>query len=135
MYIFGYKTTVFIQNLYILVKFFGKNFVFRVKSTIFWFFRTKYTFLGTKLQFLSKICILVFWQKLHFYCKFFGKCTFWCKKYKIFVFSGPNVHFWVQNYSFYPKFIFFLKFFGKNFIFSVKITILFVFRDQMYIFG
>ena len=59
MYIFGYKTTVFIQNLYILVKFFGKNFNFRVKSTNF------------------------------------------------FVFSGPNVHFWVQNYSFYPKFVHF----------------------------
>ena len=56
MYIFGYKTTVFIQNLYILVKFFGKNFIFRVKSTIFLFFRTKCTFLGTKVQFLSKIC-------------------------------------------------------------------------------
>ena len=57
MYIFGYKTTVFIQNVYILVKYFGKNFVFSVKSTIFFlFFRTKCTFLGTKLQFLSKIC-------------------------------------------------------------------------------
>ena len=56
LYIFGYKTTVFIQNLYILVKFFGKNFIFRVKSTNFLFFGTKCTFLGTKLQFLSKIC-------------------------------------------------------------------------------
>ena len=57
MYIFGYKTTIFIQNLYILVKLFGKNFLFRVKSTIFFcFFRTKCTFVGTKLQFLSKIC-------------------------------------------------------------------------------
>ena len=53
MYIFGYKTTVFIQNLYILVKCLAKTF-FRVKSTIF--FRTKCTFLGTKLHFLSKIC-------------------------------------------------------------------------------
>ena len=56
MYIFGYKTTVFIQNLYILVKFFIKNFILSVKSTIFLFFRIKCTFLGTKLQFLSKIC-------------------------------------------------------------------------------
>ena len=55
MYIFGYKTTGFIQNLYILVKYFGKNFIFSVQSTIF-FFRTKCTFLGTKLLFLSKIC-------------------------------------------------------------------------------
>ena len=56
MYIFGYKTTLSIQNLYLLVKFFGKNFIVRVKSTNFLFFRTKCTFLGTKLQFLSKIC-------------------------------------------------------------------------------
>ena len=56
MYSFGYKSTVFIQNLYILTKFFGKNFIFSVKSTIFCFFGTKCTFLGTKLQFLSKIC-------------------------------------------------------------------------------
>ena len=76
MYIFGYKTTVFIQNLYILVKFFGKNFIFRVKSTNFWVFR---------------------------------------------------VHFWVQNYSFYPKFVHFSEIFGKNFIFSVKSTIFFFF--------
>ena len=59
MYIFGYKTPVFIQNLYILVKYFGKNFIFSVKSTIFLFF------------------------------------------------GGQNVHFWVQNYTFYPKFVHF----------------------------
>ena len=123
MYIFGYKTLVFIQNLYILVKCFGKNLIFSVKST-----------------------------------KFF--------------FSGPNVHFWVQNSSFYPKFVqifcknliflkstnflFFqdqmyifgyktpvfiqnlyilVKFFGKNLIFSVKSTNFLFFQDQMYIFG
>ena len=39
MYIFGYKTTVFIQNLIILVKYFGKNFIFSVKSTNFLVFR------------------------------------------------------------------------------------------------
>ena len=87
MYIFGYKTTVFIQNLYILVKLFGKIFIFRVKSTIF------------------------------------------------FVFSGPNVHLCVQNYTFYPKFVDFSEFLGKNFIFRVKSTNFLVFRDQMYIFG
>ena len=63
MYIFGYKTTVFIQNLYILVKYFGKNFIFSVKSTIF------------------------------------------------FIGGGPNVHFWVQNYTFYPKFVHFSEIF------------------------
>ena len=66
MYIFGYKTTVFIQNLYILVKLFGKNFIFSVKSTIF------------------------------------------------FVFSGPNVHFWAQNSSFYPKFVHFSEIFWQK---------------------
>ena len=59
IYIFVYKTTLFIQNLYILMKYFGKNFIFSVKSTIF------------------------------FNC------------------LGPNVHFWVQNYSVYPKFVHF----------------------------
>ena len=65
MYSFGYKTTVSIQNLYILVKYFGKNFIFSVKSTIF----------------------LVF---------------------------GPNVHFWVQNYSFYPNFAHFSEIFANT---------------------
>ena len=65
MYIFGYKTTVFIRNLYILVKHFGKNFIFSVKSTIF-----------------------------------FG--------------GGPNVHFWVQNYTFYPKFVHFSEMFWQK---------------------
>ena len=64
MYIFGYKTTVFIQNLYILVKLFGKNFIFSIKST------------------------------------FFG--------------GGPNVHFWVQNYSFYAKFVHFSGIFWQK---------------------
>ena len=79
MYIFGYKTTVFIQNLYILVKYFGKNFIFSVKSLFF---------------------------------------------------SGPNVHFWVQNNTFYPKFVPLSEIFGKNFIFSVKSTIFLVFGTK-----
>ena len=61
MYIFGYKTTLFIQNLYILIKYLGKNFIFSVKSTSF--------------------------------------------------FLGPNVHFWVRNYTFYPKFVRFSEIF------------------------
>ena len=136
MYIFGYKTKVFIQNMYVLVKFFGKKFIFSVKSTIFCFFPDHvhswvqnysfypkmYTlvkffgknlifsvkstmflsgpkFLGTKLHFLSKICT--------FSSNCFQKLIFWSKKYNFFGFSGPNVHFWVQNYSFYPKFVHF----------------------------
>ena len=53
---FWFKTTLFMQNLYILVKVFGKNFIFIIKVQFFPFFRTKCTFLGTKVQFLSKIC-------------------------------------------------------------------------------
>ena len=37
--------------------------------------------------------------------------------------------------SFYPKFVHFSEFFGKNFIFRVKITNILFFRDQMYFFG
>ena len=65
MYIFGYKTTVFIQNLYFFLKLFGKNFTFSVKIT------------------------------------------------NSFYFSGPNVHFWVQNYSLYPKFVHFGEIFWQ----------------------
>ena len=61
MYIFGCKPTVFIQNLNILVKWFGKNFIFSEKTTNFLFF------------------------------------------------GGPNVRFWVQNYTFYPKFVHYSK--------------------------
>ena len=76
MYIFGYKTTVFIQNLYILVKYFGKNFIFRVKSTNFFFSGPNFS-------------------------------------------TGPNVHFWVQNYifgykTFYPKFVHFSEIFWQK---------------------
>ena len=106
MYILVYKTTVFIQNLYILVKFFIKNFIFSVKSTIFLFFRTKCTFLGTKLQFLSKIC--TFWWNV------LAKTSFLVYKVQFFGFSGPNVHFWVQNYSFYPKFVHFGEMFWQK---------------------
>ena len=68
MYIFGYKTTVFIQNLYILVKLFGKNFIFSVKSAIFCFFRVQMYIFGYKTPvFIQYLYILVkfFWQKLH----------------------------------------------------------------------
>ena len=37
--------------------------------------------------------------------------------------------------SFYPKFVHFSEFFGKNFIFRVKITNILFFQDQMYILG
>ena len=44
------------------------------------------------------------------------------------------MHFWVQNYSFYPKFVQSGEIFGQNFSFSVKSTNFSIFRDQMYIF-
>ena len=105
MYIFVYKTTVFIQNLYILVKYFGKNFNFSVKSTIFFsgpnihFWIQNYTFYPKFVHFGE-----IFWQKLHFHCK----------KYNFFHFSGPNVDFWVQNYGFYPKLVNFGQFLVKT---------------------
>ena len=149
MYIFGYKITVFIQNLYFLVKYFGKNFIFSVKSNFFFvFFRTKCTFLGTKLQFLSKICTFlsnffgknfnfrvkstnflffqdqmyifgykttVFIQNLYILVKLFGKnFIFRVKSTIFFVFSRPNVHLCVQNYTFYPKFVHFSEFFWQK---------------------
>ena len=97
MYIFGYKSTVFIQNLYILVKFFGKNFIFRVKSTN----------------------VLVFQDQMYI----FG--------YKTTVFIQNLYIFIVKSTNFQDQ----VKFFGKNFIFRVKSTNILVFQDQMYIFG
>ena len=83
MYTFGYKTTVFIQNLHILVKFFGKNFIFRVKSTI------------------------------------------------LFYFSAPNVHLWVQNYSFYPKFVHFSEYFlAKTSFLVLKVQLFWFFGTK-----
>ena len=100
MYIFGYKSTVFIQNLYILVKLFGQNFIFRVKSTNILFFQDQMYIFGYKTT--------VFIQNLYILVKFFGKnFVFRVKSTNVFHFSGPNVHFWVQNYSFYPKFVHF----------------------------
>ena len=104
MYIFGYKAAVFIQNLYILTKFFCKNFIFSVKITIFLFFRDQMYIFGYKTT--------VFIQNLYILVKFFGKNLIFSVKSTIFfVFSGPNVHFWVQNSSFYTKFVHFSDFF------------------------
>ena len=147
MYIFGYKTTVFIQNLYILVKCFGKNFIFRVKSTIFLVFGTKCTFVYKTTVFIQNLYFVVkyfgknfifsvkskfflffqdqmyifgykttiFIQNLYILVKLFGKnFIFRVKSTIFFVFSGPNVHLWVQNYSFYPKFVHFSEIFWQK---------------------
>ena len=97
MYIFGYKTTGFIQNLYILVKYFGKNFIFNAKSIFFsgpnvHFWVQNSSFYPKFVHFSE-----MFWQKLHFYSK----------EYKFFGFTISNIYFWVQNYTFYPKFVHF----------------------------
>ena len=100
MYIFGYKPTLFIQNLYLLVKFFGKNFIVRVKSINILVFQDQMYIFGYKTT--------VFIHNFYILVKYFGKnFIFSVKSTKYFVFSGPNVHFWVQNYSFYPKFVHF----------------------------
>ena len=100
MYIFGYKTTVFIQNLYILVKFFGKNFIFSVKITIF------FVFSGPDVHF--SVQNYSFYPKFVHFGQIFGKnFIFRVKSTNCLFFSGPNVHFWIQNYSFYPKFVHF----------------------------
>ena len=105
MYIFGYKTTLFIQNLYLLVKFFGQNFIVRVKSIIFLFFWDQMYIFGNKTT--------VFMQNLYFLVKYFGKNAIYrVKSTFFFVFSGPNLHFWVHDYSFYPKF----AHFSENFL-------------------
>ena len=67
---------------------------------------TKCTFLGTKLHFLSKIFT---------FCRnILAKTSFLEKKLQFFWFSGPNVHFWVQNYTFYPKFVHFGEIFWQK---------------------
>ena len=103
MYIFGYKTTVFTQNLYILVNCFGKNFIFSVKSTILLVFRDHMYVFGYKTT--------IFIQNLYILVKCFGKNFIFRVKSTFFWFSELNVHFWVQNYSFYPKFVHFGEFF------------------------
>ena len=107
IYIFGYKTTVFIQNLYILVKFFGKNFIFSVKSTNFLVFRDQMYIFGYKTT--------VFIQNLYILVKYFGKnFIFSVKSTNFLFFLGPNVNFWVQNYTFYPKFVHFSEIFWQK---------------------
>ena len=105
MYIFGYKTIVFIQNLYISVKLFGKNFIFRVKSTNCLVFQDHIYIFGYKTT--------IFIQNLYILVKFFGKNFIFRVKSTIF-FSGPNVHFWVQNNTFYPKFVPFSEIFWQK---------------------
>ena len=76
MYIWGYQTPVFIPNLYDWVK---KNFIF---SEIFAFLGKKFTFRGTKLQFLSPSG-----QKNFIFSEIFpflgNKCTFGGTKLQI----------------------------------------------------
>ena len=106
MYIFGYKTTVFIQNLYILVKVFIKNFIFSVKSTILLVFQDQ--------MYIFRYKTTVFTQNLYILVNFFGKNFIFSVKSTIPGFSGPNVHLWVQNYSFIQNLYILVKLFCKN---------------------
>ena len=92
--------------MYILVKYFDINFIFRVKSTNFLFFRDQIYIFGYKTT--------VFIQNLYILVKLFGKNFIFRIKSKNFFFSGPNKHFWVQNYSFYPKFVHFSEIFWQK---------------------
>ena len=98
MYIFGYKTTVFIQNLYILVKLFGKNFIFSIKSTFFG---------GGDQMYIFGYKTTVFMQNLYILVKFFGKNLIFSVESTFFPFFCPKCTFLVQNYNFYAKFVHF----------------------------
>ena len=77
--------------------------MFSVKITIFLFSGPDYIF-GYKTSFYPKF--------VHF-SEFFDKNFIFRVKIH-FVFSGPNVHFWVQNYSFYPKCVHFSEIFWQK---------------------
>ena len=94
MYIFGYKTTVFIQNLYILVKYFDIKFIFRVKSSNVLFFRDQMYIFG----------YTVFIQNLHILVKYFFKNFIFSVKSTIsFGFSGTKCTFLVTKLQFLSK--------------------------------
>ena len=129
MYIFGYKTTVFIQNLYILVKLFGKNFIFRCKKyNFFGFFRTKCTFHLKCTNFgCSFVQNYTFYPKFVLFSEIFGKnfvfrvkstnfLLQFCTKLQVHFgeIFWQMYHFWVQNYSFYPKFVHFSEIFWQK---------------------
>ena len=105
MYIFWYKTTVFIQNLYFLLKYFGINLIFRVKSTNFFWGDQMYIF-GYKTT--------VFIQNLYILVNFFGKNFIFSVKSTIVLVFRDQMYICIQNYSFYPKFVHFSKFFWQK---------------------
>ena len=106
MYIFGYKTTVFIQNLYILVKFFGKNFIFSVKSTIVLVFRDQ-----------MYICIqnYSFYPKFVHFSEFFGKnFIFSVKSTILLVFQDQMYIFGYKTTVFIQNLYILVKFLAKT---------------------
>ena len=108
MYIFGYKTTVCIQNLYILVKLFGKNFIFSVESTHFLCFQDQMYIFGYKTT--------VFIQNLYILVKFFGKNFIFSVKSTIFFcFFGTKCTFFGTKLQYLSKICtFWWKFLGKT---------------------
>ena len=69
MYIFGYKTTLFIQKFVHFRQIVFKNLIFRVKSPIILFFQDQMYIFGYKTTvFIQKFVHFseMFWQKLYF---------------------------------------------------------------------
>ena len=103
---FVYKTTVFIQNLYILVNFFGKNFIFSVKSTILLFFQDQIYICGYKTT--------VFIQNLYILVKLFCKNFIFSVKSTIFFIFQDKMYIFGYKTSFYPKFVHFSEIFWQK---------------------
>ena len=122
MYIFGYKTTVSIQNLYIFVKLFCKNFIFSVKRTIFFIFQDQMYIFGDKTSFYPKFVR---------FSEIFGKnFIFRVKSTNLLFFQNQMYIFGYKTTVFIQNLYILVKFFGKNFIFSVKSTIFCFFRTK-----
>ena len=116
------------QNLYILVKVFGKIFIFSIKSTIFSIFQDQMKIFGYKTT--------IFIQNLYILVKLFGQnFIFRVKSTNILFFQDQMYIFGYKTTVFIQNLYILVKFFGKNFIFRVKSTNVLVFRNQMYIFG
>ena len=109
------------------MKYFGKNFIFSVKSTNVLFFWDQ-----------MYICMqnYSFYPKFVHFSEFFGKNFIFSVKSTILLVFQDQMHiFGYKNKVFIQNLYILVKLFCKNFIFSVKSTIFFIFQDQMYIFG
>ena len=103
---------VFIQKLVILVKLFGKNFIFRVKSTNILFFQDQMYIFGYKTT--------VFIQNLYILVNFFGKNFVFRVKSTIFWFFRTKCTFLGTTLHFYPKFVHFSEIIWQKLHFYCK---------------